>query len=112
MRYRPKSAKGIEINEEVASALGLLEQWEEWDGDQYESAFMEEFESLYDVTPERLVTFNDERGGEISGVEGFVDGVTYLLFDKNESGEEWDALLALFEEKDIALEEGSWSQLM
>jgi hypothetical protein len=111
MRYYPKKAVGVEMNDEVAEDLGLLEQWEEWDGDQYESALMEDFESKYGVTPERLITFKDERGGEVSGVTGFEDGVTYLLFDKNESGDEWEALLDILSDKQIDLVKGSWSQL-
>jgi hypothetical protein len=111
MRYYPKSAVGFEINNTVAETLGLLEQWEEWDGEQYDSEFGYEFEEKHGVTPSRVVTFEDSRGGEISGLTGFTTGSTYVLFDEDESGEAWDKLVETLEENDIELEEGSWSQL-
>jgi hypothetical protein len=111
MRYYPKSAVGFEINMTVAEELGLLEQWEEWDGEQYDSEFGYEFEEKYGVTPARVITFEDSRGGEISGLTGFTSGATYVLFDEDESGDDWDKLVEILEEKGITLEDGSWSQL-
>ena len=111
MRYYPKSAQGIEMNMSTAEALGLLDQWEEWDGDQYENDLIYDFEEKYSVTPERLITFDDSRGGEISGLKGFENGATYLLFDKGESGEEWEAFLDVLADNQIDVVEGSWSQL-
>jgi len=99
------------MNTSVAEALGLLEQWEEWDGDQYENDLVYDFEDKYGLAPERLITFDDSRGGEISGLTGFESGTTYLLFDKNESGEEWDALLDILNDNQIEVVEGRWSQL-
>jgi hypothetical protein len=111
MRYYPKSAVGFEINNTVAETLGLLEQWEEWDGEQYDSEFGYEFEEKYGITPQRVVKFYERKGGEISGLSGFTDGSTYVLFDEDESGEAWEKLVETLEENDIELEEGSWSQL-
>jgi hypothetical protein len=111
MRYYPKSAVGFEINNTVAENLGLLEQWEEWDGEQFDSEFGYEFEEKHGVTPSRVITFEDSRGGEISGLTGFTNGSTYVLFDEDESGEAWDKLVETLEENDIELEDGSWSQL-
>ena len=111
MRYYPKSAQGIEMNTSTAEVIGLLEQWEEWDGDQFENDLIYEFEDKYGVTPERLITFEDSKGGEISGLSGFESGTTYLLFDKKESGEEWDAFLDLLGDNQIDIVEGKWSQL-
>jgi hypothetical protein len=111
MRYYPKSAVGFEINMTVAETLGLLEQWEEWDGEQFDSEFGYEFEEKYGVTPSRVITFEDSRGGEISGLTGFTNGSTYVLFDEDESGEAWDKLVEIIEQSDITLEDGSWSQL-
>lgn len=111
MRYYPKRAVGFEINMSVAETLGLLEQWEEWDGEQFDSEFGYEFEEKHGVTPTRVITFTNSRGGEISGLEGFANGSTYVLFDENERGESWEKLLELLEENDVELEDGSWSQL-
>lgn len=111
MRYYPKRAVGFEINMSVAETLGLLEQWEEWDGEQFDSEFGYEFEEKHGVTPVRVITFTDSRGGEISGLTGFANGSTYVLFDENERGVAWEKLIELLEENDIDLEDGSWSQL-
>ena len=111
MRYYPKRAVGFEINNDVAENLGLLEQWEEWDGEQFDSEFGYEFEEKHGVTPSRVITFEDSRGGEISGLTGFTNGATYVLFDEDESGDAWDKLLALLEEKGVDLDTGSWSQM-
>ena len=111
MRYYPKKATGFEIDSDVAEKLGLLEQWEEWDGEQYDSEFGYEFEDKYGVTPSRVITFEDTRGGEVSGLTGFSDGSTYVLFDVDEEGEAWDKLLETLDENSIELQSGSWSQL-
>ena len=111
MRYYPKSAVGFEMNLIVAEKLELLEQWEEWDGEQYDSDFGYEFEEKYGVTPARVIKFYERKGGEISGLTGFANDTTYVLFDEDESGEAWDKLVALLDEKGIELEDGSWAQL-
>ena len=111
MRYYPKRAVGFEINMTVAETLGLLEQWAEWDGEQFDSEFGYEFEEKHGVKPVRVITFTDSRGGEISGLTGFANGSTYVLFDENERGMAWEKLIELLEENDIELEDGSWSQL-
>ena len=111
MRYYPKKATGFEIDSDVAEKLGLLEQWEEWDGEQYDSEFGYEFEEKYGVSPSRVITFEDTRGGEVSGLTGFNDGSTYVLFDVDEEGEVWDKLLEVLDENGIELQSGSWSQL-
>lgn len=111
MRYYPKSAVGFEIDSSVAEKLGLLEQWEEWDGEQYDSEFGYEFEEKYGVTPWRVVKFYEQKGGEISGLSGFADGSTYVLFDDEESGEAWDALVNFLGNNNIELEDGTWSEL-
>lgn len=111
MKYYPKRAQGFEMNGDVAEALGLLQQWEEWDGDQFESELMADFEEKYGVTPERLIKFDDRKGGEVSGVTGFENGLHYLLFDKGETGDEWEALLDVLADNQLDIIEGSWSQL-
>ena len=111
MRYYPKSAVGFEINMVVAEKLDLLEQWEEWDGEWYDSNFGYEFEEKYGVTPIAVIEFQERKGGEISGLTGFANGSTYVLFDEDEGEEAWDKLVKTLEEKGIELDEGSWSQL-
>lgn len=111
MRYYPKSAVGFEMNLVVAEKLELLDQWEEWDGEWYDSNFGYEFEEKYGVTSTAVIEFQERKGGEISGLTGFTNDTTYVLFDEDESGEAWDKLLALLDEKGIELEEGSWAQL-
>jgi hypothetical protein len=111
MRYYPKSAKGFKVDMLVAEKLGLLDEWEEWDGEQYDSDFAYAFEDKWSVTPERVVKFEDTRGGEITGLSGFQNGETYVLFEKNEKGPHWKALRDALKQNDIPLEEGTWSQL-
>ncbi len=111
MRYYPKSATGFEINLTVAEKLDLLEQWEEWDGEWYDSNFCCELGEKYGVTPTAVIEFRERKGSEISGLTGFANDTTYVLFDEDESGEAWDKLVALLEEKGIELDRGSWSQL-
>lgn len=111
MRYYPKSAVGFEINNTVAETLGLLEQWEEWDGEWYDSNFGYEFEEKYGVAPTAVIEFRERKGSEISGLTGFANDSTYVLFDEDEEGEAWEKLVEVLEENDIALEDGSWSQL-
>jgi hypothetical protein len=111
MRYYPKSAVGFEINLVVAEKLDLLDQWEEWDGEWFDSNFGYEFEDKYGVMPLRVTEFHEKKGGEISGLTGFANGSTYVLFDDEESGEARDKLVEILEEKGIELEEGSWSEL-
>jgi hypothetical protein len=111
MRYYPKSATGFEINISVAESLNLLEAWEEFDGEECDSNFASEFEATYKVYPRYIRSFREERGGEVSGLTGFSEGVIYVLFDRDEEGEDWDNLVKLLEEHNIELESGSWSQL-
>jgi hypothetical protein len=47
----------------------------------------------------------------VSGLTGFSDGSTYVLFDVDEEGEAWDKLLETLDENSIELQSGSWSQL-
>jgi hypothetical protein len=95
----------------VAEKLDLLEQWEEWDGEWYDSNFCCELGEKYGVTPTAVIEFRERKGSEISGLTGFANDTTYVLFDEDESGEAWDKLVALLEEKGIELDRGSWSQL-
>ena len=111
MRYYPKSAVGFEMNLAAAYKLDMVDQWEEWDGEWYDSNFGYEFEEKYGVTPIAVIEFQERKGSEISGLTGFANDTTYVLFDKDESGEAWDKLVATLEEKGIELEEGSWAQL-
>ena len=112
MRYYPKSAVGFEMNLAVADKLDMIDQWEEWDGEWYDSNFGYEFEEKYGVIPIAVIEFRERKGGEISGLTGFANDTTYVLFDEDESGEAWDKLEALLEEKGITIDSGSWSQLM
>ena len=111
MRYYPKRAVGFEINLAVAEKLELVDPWEEWDGEWYDSNFGYDFEEKYGVAPIGVIEFKERKGGEISGLTGFANDTTYVLFDEDESGEAWDKLVAALEEKGIELEEGSWAQL-
>ena len=111
MRYYPKRATGFVINESVAETLGLLEAWEEFDGEECDSNFASEFEAVMGVYPRYVRSFREERGGEVSGLSGFAEGVHYVLFDDDEEGEAWDKLVEKLEENGITLDSGSWSQL-
>ena len=112
MRYCPKSAKGFKINDFVAEDLGI-EDWESlWGGEQFDCELAYEIEEKFGVYPYRILKFEESRGGEITGLSGFDNGETYVLFDEDESGEEWDKFEALLEEKGITIDSGSWSQLM
>ena len=111
MRYYPKSATGFQMNLAAADKLDMVDQWEEWDGEWYDSNFCCEFEEKYGVTPISVIEFRERKGSEISGLTGFANDTTYVLFDEDESGEAWDKLVALLEEKGIELDTGSWSQL-
>jgi hypothetical protein len=111
MRYYPKTAKGFKIDDDVAETLGLLEEWQDWDGEQYDSDFAYAFEDKWGVYPYRVITFEESRGGEISGLTGFDNGETYILFEDGEEGESWDALMETLDDGSIVLEEGKWSQL-
>lgn len=112
MRYCPKNAKGFKINDFVAEDLGIEECWGEWDGEQFDSDLAYEIEEKLGVYPYRIIKFEESRGGEITGLEGFDNGSTYVLFEEDESGEAWDKLEEMLEEKDITIESGAWSQLM
>jgi hypothetical protein len=112
VRYYPKDAKGFKIDDFVAQDLGIEECWGEWDGEQFDSDLAYEIEEKLGVYPYRIVKFEDSRGGEITGLTGFENGETYVLFGSGEDGEAWEKLEALLEEKDISVESGSWSQLM
>lgn len=48
---------------------------------------------------------------ENRGLTEFANSSTHILFDEDESGEEWDKLVETLEEKGIELDEGSWSRL-
>lgn len=111
MRYYPKRATGFVINYTVAENLGMLEAWEDFDGEECDSNFASEFEATFNVYPRYVRSFHETRGGEVSGLTGFSEHVTYVLFDTDEEGEDWDKLVKVLEEKDIELESGSWSQL-
>ena len=111
MRYYPQSAKGFVMNKEVAEKLELADEWEEWDGEQAGSNFGDEFEGKYGVMPTYIIHFKEKKGGEISGLTGFADRTTYILFDSDESGEAWDKLVAVLTEQGISLDSGSWAQL-
>lgn len=111
MRYYPKRATGFVINESVAETLGLLEAWEDFDGEECDSNFAAEFEGAFNVYPRYVRSFRETRGGEVSGLTGFAERVSYVLFEDDEEGADWDNLVKLLEEKGIELETGSWSQL-
>lgn len=84
----------------------------DWSGDNYDDFIFDEFSSHHDVVPMRVGELNDERGGEVSGVTGFEQGVEYLIFDPREQNDSaWNQFKAYLEEHDIDLVEGSWSQL-
>lgn len=84
----------------------------EWDGDAYDDSIFDAFDTWHSVVPMRVGELNDERGGEVSGVSGFEQGVEYLFFDPREQDSSaWNQFKAHLEEHGIDLVEGSWSQL-
>ena len=110
MQYTEKSAQGIELNEQTASALDILTEWEDWDGDEYECELIAAFEDKYDVLPERVLRFQVKKGGPISELSGFRNRTTYLMFGDDETGDAWESLLDTLADLRIDLVQGEWSE--
>jgi hypothetical protein len=93
-------------NSEVLTAIS------EWSGDHYDDFIFEEMDSCHSVTPMWIGNLPDERGGEITGVQGFDTSTEYLIFNPREQDKEsWDEFKSHLEQHGIPLVEGSWSQL-
>ena len=105
-------AVGIEMNDDVAASFDLSKEWENWDGEQYESTFCDIFENKHGIRPTWIMEFHSSRGAEISGLRGFNDCATYLLFQSDEERDLLDSLSEILDENDIEIERGSWSQLV
>jgi hypothetical protein len=110
MQCIEKSAQGIELNEATASSLGILTEWEDWDGDEYECDLIAAFEDKYGVLPERVLRFQVKKGGPISELSGFRNRTTYLMFSDDEAGDSWEELLDTLADIRIDLVQGEWSE--
>lgn len=127
MRYYPKNAVGFELD---AIDVGLLESVDDdcdckpwgryvlealdtWDGNEcFDDELFNEFEGEHGVTPMRIGSLQDERGGEVSGVRGFELGINYLFFDPEEQDEDdWAKFESFLDDQGIQIVKGSWSQL-
>jgi hypothetical protein len=113
MRYVPKNCVGFEMTDNLADALGLSEDWETWDGDEHDSVLLDAIEEKFGVSPWGIAELREERGGHRTGITGFEDGYTYLLFEERDTRvPNWKAFSDLCEEAGSTETEGSWSQLM
>lgn len=98
-----------EIENYVHPLTELLDTWED---DVYDEELFEAVYEEYGVTPMRIGSLTDERGGETTGVSGFVDGFDYVFFDTEEQDEElWNDFLLTLSQHNIEVHKGSWSQL-
>ena len=114
MQYYPKTMKGLLLNEDVAEQLGLLEEYQLYQEDYDYDPFNEAFNEKYGVEPEYPKDFEWKKGGYVQGLQGFDWDREYLLFDtwvEEQHPEEWEKFIAIMEEMDIDVIEGSWAEL-
>jgi len=113
MRYVPKHCVGFEMTDALVEALDIGELWETWDGDEHDPEILETIEEKFGVVPYMVARLVEERGGERTGIEGFEDGMTYLLFESRDTRvPDWKEFSELCESAGSQETEGSWSQLM
>lgn len=90
----------------------ILATIRDWSGDMYDDVIFDAINTWHEVVPMRIGELSDERGGEISGVTGFEQGIEYLIFDlREQDAASWKQFKAHLDEHEIPLVEGSWSQL-
>lgn len=114
MQFRPKTAIGFELNEEVAEKLDLLEEYKEWKSSLRELSFAAGLEEKYAFPngPDPLIwEFKYERGGEIQSLEGFEWDKTYCWFLGETKVKGWKKFVNNLKKKDVHLQEASWVQL-
>lgn len=113
MRYVPMNAVGIELNDAVAEALGISEAWGEWDGWEDDEEILGALEENFSITPWKLKSFREEKGGETTGISGFEDGLVYILFDPDDTRDpNWVEFSRKCASAGSESVEGSWAQLM
>ena len=76
MQYYPEAAIGFQIDENIAQALGISEAFTEWQNDKYKDAniIARALQEQFKMPPGfelSAMLFRSERGGEVSGLEGF-----------------------------------------
>jgi hypothetical protein len=117
MQYYPEAAIGFQIDENIAQALGISEAFTEWQNDKYKDAniiaraLQEQFKMPNGFELSAML-FRSERGGEVSGLEGFEYGKTYVYF-RDMTGKEkgWKPFLNRLRKKfDVQVEKATWSE--
>lgn len=117
MHYSPKNAIGFQIDEQVAEEMGLLTEYKLWVDKSDEGPFFKAFSEKFKPPSNdaQVMTFEEERGGEIQGVSGFSSGATYVYWqDVKRSEKGWRPFIKKMEGKVLGLyfEDGKWSQLV
>lgn len=115
MQFRVRDAVGFELNEEIATELGLLDGFNEWKKNYNTSEFaclLEEKYSTPDFVEPRIYKFEYERGGEIQGLEGFEwDKVYCWFFQKETKAKGWKSFANKLKKKGVAFKAARWSEL-
>lgn len=115
MQFRIRDAVGFEINDKVASELGLLEGFNSWKEDYNISTFNMEIDEKYKLpnfVEPMIYNFEYQRGGEIQSLEGFEWNKTYCwFFSENTKRKGWKPFINRLKKKGIALESARWSEL-
>lgn len=119
MNFFPKNGIGFEIKHLVASAIwndDIVEAATNWNKhrpfiyDENDTLSNEIF-SWYEVEPIWLGSLNESKGGSISGVFGFAQGIDYIIFDPEEQDtEKWQQFLRFLSDNQIEVVHGGWSQ--
>ncbi len=114
MQFYPQKSKGFVIDYDLAEELELTDELLLWEEEFNELPLIEAIEERFGVEPERVRHFEDPRGEQVEGLQGFDHDSTYVLFDEYTEREcpgEWENLMKILEEKDVDLIEGSWAEL-
>ena len=118
MQYYPEAAIGFQIDENIAQALGIAEAFTEWQNEKgykdpgiIATALQERFKMPNSFEMSAML-FLYQRGGEISGLEGFEYNKIYIYF-RDMTGKEkgWKPFINRLSKKfDVQIEKATWSE--